>query len=264
MRRFPFLSILCLLLALIVYDPARAAAGGCERVEHKGGRYVVCAYDPAQARIRIFNRNAGGVPYGQFEPLFRDLLKRFELPVFAMNGGMYEADLSPVGLYVEAGRELKPVNTRKGPGNFHLMPNGVFWLGGGKAGVSETKRFVRSGRSVDYATQSGPMLVVRGRLHPAFRADSDSLKIRNGVGVDRAGLVHFAVSEDAVRFHDFATLFRDRLRCPDALFLDGSVSSVYAPDAGRYDRLFPLGPIIAVTVAAPDFGVTAGKFGLYP
>lgn len=250
MRRF------CLLLLGFLLVPWLAAAAGadapgCRRTEHRGGRYIVCSFDPARAAIRIYNRNAAGQPYGQFEPLFRDLLSRFELPVFAMNGGMYEEDLSPVGLYIEQGRRLKAANTRNGPGNFHLKPNGVFWLQAGKAGVSETGAFLERGQGADYATQSGPMLVWKGRLHPAFKPDSDSLKIRNGAGVDRRGRVFFALSEDAVRFHDMATLFRDALKCPDALFLDGSVSSLYAPDVGRFDRLFPLGPIIAVTVRWP-------------
>jgi uncharacterized protein YigE (DUF2233 family) len=111
----------------------------------------------------------------------------------------------------------------------------------------ETEHYRASGMAPDFATQSGPMLVISGKLHPKFLADSDSFKRRNGVGVDAAGRVHFAISEGAVRFYDFATFFRDRLGCADALYLDGTISSLYAPEIGRYDRLFPLGPIIAVT-----------------
>ena len=213
--------------------------------------YMACRFDPAVAHVAFHNKGSNGKPYGAFEPLFREMLKGGELPVFAMNGGMYERDLTPVGLYVEEGRELKAANTRDGWGNFHLKPNGVFWLADGKAGVEETGAYLRRAPKVDYATQSGPMLVIGGKLHPAFLPESDSLKIRNGVGIDREGRVHFVVSDDPVRFYDLALLFRDRLGCPDALFLDGSISSLYAPDLNRYDRFNPMGPIITVSVRLP-------------
>lgn len=251
MKHLPFILVTCLSLLLIPWRATSADEAGCRRLDHAGSRYIVCRYDPARTAIRLYNRAPDGTPFGSFEPLFRMFLLRGQLPVFAMNGGMYEEDLSPVGLYVEDGRALKAANTRKGRGNFHLKPNGIFWLAKGRAGVSQTSDFLKRRAEVDYATQSGPMLVVEGKLHPAFKPDSDSLKIRNGAGVDRRGVVHFAMSEDPVRFYDMATLFRDRLGCPDALFLDGSISSVYAPELGRFDRFFPMGPIIAVTVDWP-------------
>lgn len=246
----PKVLILLTLLASLAFATV-ARASGCYETSHSGARYVICTYDPAKARISLHNRDSTGKAYMGFDALFRDLLGQHRLPVFAMNGGMYNDDFSPTGYYVERGEEMKPLNTRSGFGNFHLKPNGVFWLSGGKAGVSETLAFKHAARKVEFATQSGPMLVIGGKLHPAFRADSDSLKIRNAVGVDRAGMVHFVISEDAVRFHDLATLYRDVLKCPNALFLDGSISSLYAPGLSRYDRFYPMGPIIAVTVGLP-------------
>jgi uncharacterized protein YigE (DUF2233 family) len=115
----------------------------------------------------------------------------------------------------------------------------------------ETGRFLHAGLKPDYATQSGPMLVIDGALHPKIEASGTSAKIRNGVGVKDGHIVIFAISEDPVTFYEFATLFRDRLACPDALFLDGSVSSLYAPDVGRdNDGLLPLGPIVGVVEKA--------------
>ncbi len=242
-------------LALVLLAPAAWAAEaftpGCKRVVHSQATYDICGFDPGKARIALHNRDASGKPYGYFDPLFRDLVSGGELPVFAMNGGMYQQDLTPVGLYVENGVEGKPVSERDGWGNFHLKPNGVFFLKNGKAGVERTDVFVRRQERMDFATQSGPMLVIDGKLHPRFVADSDSMKIRNGVGVDRKGRVWFVVSEDRVRFYDFATLFRDELHCQNALFLDGTISSLYAPEIGRFDRFFPMGPIISVTVRWP-------------
>ncbi len=162
-----------------------------------------------------------------------------------MNAGMYDAERRPVGLYIEDGQTLHPANTRAGAGNFHMKPNGVFFVAGGRAGVMETGRFLRSGIRAAAATQSGPLLVAAGRINPHIHDSGTSEKIRNGVGV--AGHeVKFVISDQPVTFHAFAHLFRERLGCPDALFLDGSVSSLYAPDLGRHDRFMPMGPIVGV------------------
>ena len=153
--------------------------------------------------------------------------RRAQYLEFAMNGGMYEADLTSVGLLVIDGVERKPIDRDKGWGNFYLKPNGVFFLRGDRAGVMETEAYVAAATKPDFATQSGPMLVIDGALHPAFLPQSDSLQIRNGVGVAQDGKAVFAISLEPVRFHDFATLFRDRLGCANALFLDGSISSLF-------------------------------------
>jgi uncharacterized protein YigE (DUF2233 family) len=163
-----------------------------------------------------------------------------------MNGGMYQEDRRPVGLYVENGREAAPLNRRSGGGNFHLLPNGVFWIGADGAHVTETTRYAALRPKPIYATQSGPMLVIDGAIHPKFRADSESAKIRNGVGLCH-GEARFAISDAPVTFRAFALFFRDRLGCANALFLDGSISALDAPELGRSDVWRPaMGPIIAL------------------
>jgi prepilin-type processing-associated H-X9-DG protein len=170
---------------------------------------------------------------------------------FAMNAGMFEADLSPVGLYVEDGKREHRADTREGASNFHLKPNGIFWVGDGAAGVTETSRYLANPPPTRFATQSGPMLVIDGRIHPKILPTGTSEKIRNGVCVREGTTAIFAISETPVTFHAFALLFRDALRCANALFLDGSVSSLYAPELGRDDEFSPLGPIVGVSAPAP-------------
>ncbi|TCM58744.1 uncharacterized protein YigE (DUF2233 family) [Rhizobium sp. PP-F2F-G48] len=238
---------LCLafLLMLTVAQDARAA---CRIVRHLGTDYAVCDVDPASSTLSIFHADETGRAYGGFTALKTDLLRDQTRLDVAMNGGMYEKDLSPVGLLVIDGVEQKPIATGEGWGNFYLLPNGVFALSNGRAIVRETEAYRRSVLTTpDFATQSGPMLVIDGAVHPAFKPESDSLQIRNGIGVDEKGIVHFAISLSPVRFHDVATLYRDALGCPNALFLDGHISSLYAPEIGRIDETYPMGPIIAVT-----------------
>ena len=163
-----------------------------------------------------------------------------------MNAGMFQEDFSPLGLFIEGGRTRHGANTHDGAGNFHLKPNGVFFFGQMGAGVMETQRFLDAHLRPDFATQSGPMLVIDGAIHPKLQPDGTSQKIRNGVGV-RGSTIVFAISRDPVTFYRFASLFRDTLGCPDALFLDGTISSLYAPALGRTLQLLPVGPMVGLT-----------------
>ncbi|RVU20187.1 phosphodiester glycosidase family protein [Methylobacterium oryzihabitans] len=243
-RRTPHARPVACLVVVAALFPLRAGAAApapCAPVTHEGETYAVCTADLRRTRIRLFWRGADGQPYGSLSRL-ADSQAGLS---FAMNAGMYDSAQGPVGLYVEDGRELKGASTADGPGNFHLKPNGVFYVAGDRAGVLETGRYLKARPKAEFATQSGPMLVIAGRIHPKISADGPSQKIRNGVGVRADGRTAvFAISERPVSFGAFARLFRDGLHCPDALFLDGSVSSLYAPSLGRSDLSRPLGPLV--------------------
>lgn len=225
-------------------DRARAQAEPCRPLSYEGNDYVVCEIDVRRYRLRTAWRGPDGGPLGSLDRLALAARPAEGRLVFAMNGGMYHSDLSPVGLYVEDGQELKRANTAGGPGNFHMKPNGVFWVGAGRVGVSETGRYLKERPKAEFATQSGPMLVVNGRIHPKISDHGVSRKVRNGVGVRDVNTAVFAISNGPVTFGEFARLFRDHLRAPNALFLDGSISSLYAPSLRRNDGLLPLGPMI--------------------
>lgn len=94
------------------------------------------------------------------------------------------------------------------------------------------------------ATQSGPMLVIDGKVNPRFDADGRSRYVRNGVGVDGDGVAVFVISNAPVSFGKFARLFAGPLKCRNALYLDGAVSSLWDPANGRMDSLVPIGPMI--------------------
>ena len=171
---------------------------------------------------------------------------------FAMNAGMYHDDRSPVGHYVENGKEVMRVISNPGPGNFGLLPHGVFCIREGRADVFETLDFLDQAPDCRFASQSGPMLVIDGELHPRFLPDSTSHYVRNGVGTSADGTrAVFAISEDYVTFHEFGRLFRDVLETPNALFFDGNISRMYDRANNRSDVGFSLGPIVGVVEDAP-------------
>jgi uncharacterized protein YigE (DUF2233 family) len=248
-------GLLAAILALPLAVGAGPAQAACRPVTHDGAGYTVCTFRADRDDIRLWHSGPDGALYGSFRAVDAALRagegKRL---AFAMNGGMYHEDRRPVGHHVEAGVERAPLVTSDGPGNFGLLPNGVFCWGDGRAAVIESRAFAAAAPECRYATQSGPMLVIDGALHPRFLPASDSRHLRNGVGVAADGVtVHFAISEERVNFHAFGRLFRDVLETPDALYLDGKVSRLYAPGIGRADAGWTaLGPIVGVAAPLED------------
>ncbi|MBY5519619.1 phosphodiester glycosidase family protein [Rhizobium leguminosarum] len=232
-----------LTLAATVTSLHQAHAEQCEQESFEEAKYVVCTLEPGKADLRLFWKNADDAPYRTFSSLAEAVRAEGRTLAFAVNAGMYRADFSPMGLYVENARELQPANTTKAESsagqvpNFYKKPNGVFFLGEASAGILPTDEFLKRRPKVRFATQSGPMLVIANKLNPIFIVGSTDRTRRNGVGVCERGAVRFAISEDGVNFHDFARLFRDHLNCPDALFLDGGRGvGLYNPEMGRNDR----------------------------
>ena len=222
------LPILCGLLVLCS-PPTHALT--VKPIVAGGILYTVASIKPGRDDLRLHWRNpTTGQPYATFAQLRARLKKEGQTMLFATNSGIYAPGLEPLGLHIEKSRTLVALNLARSGGNFALRPNGVFWVQGARAGVQETDAFRRSGRHPTYATQSGPLLVLGGRLHPAFNKGSTSFKMRSGVGVCRDGQVRFVISAGPVNFYTFATVFRDTLGCPDALYLDGSISAYATPE----------------------------------
>ena len=249
-RRSTAAGLLAACGALMVLLAPLTAAQACAPREFNAARYTVCSFDVRRDDIRMYWADAQHKPYSSFTALSQALAARGRTLRFAMNAGMFRDDLAPVGLYVEDGARQVRADTRAGPSNFHLLPNGVFWIGAGVAGVEETARYLADAPAARFATQSGPMLVIDGRIHPKILPTGTSAKIRNGVCVLEGTTAIFVISEEPVTFYAFALLFRDGLGCANALFLDGSVSSLYAAELGRDDELTPLGPMIGVSAPA--------------
>lgn len=244
-----------MLVALAGCAPPAKALDSEERV-FDGQTYRVVSIDLTREPLGLHWRDPdSGEPFGDIDTLRQWGEAHGQRLLFATNAGIYNRAGSPLGLYVEHGRTLASLNLAHGnpaSGNFSLLPNGVFAIyPDGHAAVRTSADFKADGKRAQWATQSGPMLVIDGKLNDAFAGDSDSLKWRSGVCARTPHEVVFAVSEAPVNFHTFARLFRDALGCRDALYLDGSISQIYLDDGGY--------------AGAPDFMVKpyAGMFAVF-
>lgn len=184
--------------------------------------------DPAVQELRFYWKDESGQPLGSIQRLKDLVAKEHRKLVFATNGGMFKPDQSPVGLFIMQQVIESPLDTSSGKGNFYLKPNGVLYITKeGKAGISVTPAFKYS-KQIKYATQSGPMLLIDGDIHPAFKEGSANVNVRNGVGLLPDGKLVFAMSKSGINFYKFADYFKG-LGCKQALYLDGFVSRTYLP-----------------------------------
>lgn len=251
MNRFKFIILLSFALVAGCGGNSKAAddAKNCNPTNYNGNDYFVCKFTNPNPNLRLFLRDDNGVNLGSFNILSDYLKTQKHKLVFAMNGGMYNEDRAPTGLYVENGKQIAPIHTKQSYGNFGLLPNGVFFIDNGQAGVLESFAYLEKFKTAppQFATQSGPMLVINGKLHPVFKKDSTSLNIRNGVGISENGKeIYFVISEDSVNFYDFASLFKDQLKTPNALFLDGSISKVFDKQSKRNDKGDEMGVMVGI------------------
>ncbi len=219
----------------------------CFRQSFEATAFTVCPYNPREDRLSLALRGKGGRPLGSLAELKADLGAGAARVRFAMNAGMYDRAQNPVGLYVAHGRTVHTITRGTGTGNFYLLPNGVFWSdAGGRPHVEETSAFAAHPVTARWATQSGPLLIDHGVINPQITPNGTSLNVRNGVGI-RRGWAYFVISDAPVSFGRFARFFRDGLGCSDALYLDGTVSSLWAPSLNRMDRRTGLGTFVVVS-----------------
>ncbi|WP_081996600.1 phosphodiester glycosidase family protein [Luteibacter sp. 9133] len=234
------------LLRAMVAAAVTASAMGCapaadavdsREVVFDSQSYFAVTVDTRQEDIELHWRNPDTAqPFGSIEALKTWTTSKGRPLSFATNAGIYDRDYKPLGLYVEDGKALVPLNLAHGnprSGNFSLLPNGVFAVyDDGSVEVRTTEAFRAAARKPRWATQSGPMLVIDGEVNTQFDNGSDSMKWRSGVCAKSSHEAVFVVSRAPVNFHSFARLFRDELGCRDALFFDGTISQAFTPDDG--------------------------------
>lgn len=240
-------KILLLLIFLLAASAATIVLARKHYVQ-EDQRFVEYSVDPKKQPLQLYWKDDKNERFGSIQHLKQWLEENKIKLVFAMNGGMYKPGGTPQGLFIENGTLRSPLDTSTGSGNFYLKPNGVFYLTKDNVpAICKTTDFFKNGQ-IKYATQSGPMLVMDGEIHPAFTAGSTNLNVRNGVGITKDNKVVFAMSKKEINFFDFATYFKS-IGCTNALYLDGLISRTYLPGKNWTQVDGNFGVIIAVTTS---------------
>jgi uncharacterized protein YigE (DUF2233 family) len=218
-----------------------------EKISLNENTFDTMKFDPHKAEIKLYLKNDEDEKFKSIKKLSEYLLTKNEKLIFATNGGMFDNERNPIGLFVQDKKEIKKINLNNGPGNFHLKPNGVFAIYENNIPKIITSSEYSTTTMPIYATQSGPMLVINNNIHPEFHEDSENFRIRSGVGVDKDNNIIFAISNEPTTFYNFALLFKENLNCPNALYLDGSISRMYIPDEKRNEIVNSFGVIVGVS-----------------
>jgi uncharacterized protein YigE (DUF2233 family) len=219
----------------------------CRHYSFENSSFLACAFDSGTEELRLASRGSDGRRLGSLQALEKSLGVDSGRVLFAMNAGMFDSDGTPVGLYVENGIVKHPLNTESGSGNFYLKPNGVFWVDSARGvRVDASDAYMVRNQGTVWATQSGPMLVIAGKLNPQFDPDGASRYVRNGVGIRDLHHAVFAISDAPVSFGKLARFFRDDFKCEDALYFDGAISSIWVSASHRQDFGATIGPMIVV------------------
>jgi len=241
---FPRLLSASALLASSLFVPALVDSVRAETVTFEDTAYYIYEHDPAKEKLELWLSEGPDKPntFPKVQARAGAAGKKLK---FALNSGIFEGNFMPSGLHISEGKTIVKLNTkefvktREGEftPNFFLKPNGVFFLHqNGNAGIMETSVYLKAAQPTPrLATQSGPLLVNNNTIHPVLTKDSTSKRYRNGVGVTKDGKIFFACSVldreiGLSNLYNFAALFRDKLECPNALYLDGDISYVYIDD----------------------------------
>ena len=197
-------------------------------------------------KIKMYWKNDSGqiLKSINYLKLFTETQK--ENLVFATNAGMYKIDNSPQGLFIQNTNLINGTDTSKGTGNFYLQPNGIFYITKDESAFIKTTANFKMNNDIEYATQSGPMLIIENEINSIFNKTSTNLNIRNGVGITMDNKVTFAMSKTAISFYDFANYFKS-MGCVNALYLDGFVSRTYLPKKNWIQVDGNFGVMIGVT-----------------
>ena len=206
---------------------------------------IVHTFNPKTEAISMYYRDDKSALLRTLGSLKQHVESKKRELIFAMNGGMYHPDFSPVGLFIADHTVHKPVNLNRGTGNFFIQPNGVLYVNSQEQPGICLARDVHKVANIKHATQSGPMLVINRKINPYFSDTSNYLNIRNGVGITKQGKLVFAMTVNPVTLYEFAYYFK-QLRCVNALYLDGSISKTYAPRSRWVQLNGNFGPMIGV------------------
>ena len=206
--------------------------------------FLIYYPDLEKSIIKMYWKSDDGTPYKSMKEFISKLSDRKIL--FATNGEIYSKNYTPEGLYIENHKIISDLNLNNGEGNFYMRPNGVFYIENNKPMITDSNDFVYN-KNISYAVQSGPLLIKNGEINKSFGENSNSLKVRSAVGIDKENKIFFYMSKKDISFYNFSKYALDELGCEQLLFLDGTISKMYfSGDRNISEQKYPFVTIISI------------------
>lgn len=134
--------------------------------------------------------------------------------LISVNGGFFDQQFKPLGLRITNKKIKNPLKS--------ISWWGVFYVKDNKPYIANVKHFYPD-EQIDFAIQSGPRLLIRGKIPPLKQGVAD----RSALGITKDGKVIILVSTNAaMTTEELARLLKSPpLSCTDAINLDGGSSS---------------------------------------
>lgn len=143
--------------------------------------------------------------------------------LISINGGFFDHNFNPLGLRINNNKLENPLK--------RISWWGIFYIKNNRAYISNVSHF-NPDKAIDFAVQSGPRLLIKGRIPPLKIGVAD----RTALGITLDGKVIILVSTNAaMTTSDLAELMKaPPLSCTDALNLDGGSSSQLFAHLGSF------------------------------
>ena len=229
-------------------DFEKVPGGELALAVYQGVHYAI--FTAPADHVRLMWKGANGENYRTLRGAAKTLEAEGKTVAMMMNAGIFSKNATPAGLWIENGAVLHELNVMHGKGNFHIEPNGVFYLDGKRAAILTTNEWRTCHPRADYALQSGPMLVIDGKINRHFIKHLSSPYKRNAVCTTRAGKLYFIITtgyrKEWPNFYRLAEALQS-FGCHQALYLDGSLSHYYLPGKSGWFHWKDFVGMIAVT-----------------
>lgn len=245
----------CLLLLLVKTAAAFSVnENSYAAFSFQGVSYGVFRANPRD--VSLHWQDEHGQAYQGLYTLKRALEKENQHIFMLMNAGIYSKNHTPAGLWIEKKQLLSPLNRRHGKGNFHILPNGVFFIARQHAKILTTAAYQKGAYQPVFAVQSGPMLLIDGKINRRFVKNLSSPYKRNAVCTKKDGTLYFIMTESYQSGSEWPSFYRlaealKSIGCYQALYLDGAISAWYIPRVSNIFHWKPFVGMIAVTQTEP-------------
>jgi uncharacterized protein YigE (DUF2233 family) len=207
-------------------------------IKYNNNKYIVISMYKNYERIKIIsnlNKNCFNT-----EGIIKSMNMIGIEPLYIINGGMYLENMIPQGLLVDSTKIISEINLsfKNDHSNFYNLPNGIFLTKQKSNEIIKSIDYSRNKYKVINATQSGPFLVFNEAINRKFKKKSKSINYRLGVGISKKNNeLYFVLSDTLVNMYAFSDLFRNHLKCENALYLDGKVTNLYSKNKPENTRI---------------------------